>query len=176
MKRTVTNKMPNHEDLSDDLAPVYSYWQDRIDGEFAPLTRSFLLDELAPEVLPWAMLVEVIPEPLDFIYRFWGTQRAIARQYDYTGHSVSDVAPAETGLRLHNEYSQVVAARTPLLFSAQGVNDYNEPVNWDALRLPLTNNGETVDRIFSFSFGSDRAVDVNESYFNIQRKVRHDPH
>lgn len=70
------------EDLSGDFKELYSYWNSRRDGAFAPAWARFDWTCLPPQLIPRCAVVDVKRNPLDFVYRFWGTRRTSVQGAD----------------------------------------------------------------------------------------------
>ena len=97
MKFETTILDPDPQSLSKTLAEIYAYWESKRGDYFAPSWDEFHLDELDPSVVPLSVVVDVIADPLDFVYRFQGTARNRVEVKDSTGHSVLGLNPPEMG-------------------------------------------------------------------------------
>lgn len=127
-------------------------WNALRDGRFAPPWRVVDLLRLPTAVIPFIAVVDVVAEPEDFVYRFWGTGHTAVKGSDLTGKSAREHRPAALGEVIFDEYRRVVAERQPLGFRHDlQPHPYCLSVFQDTLRLPLSDDGETVTHVVSFS-------------------------
>jgi len=136
-----------------------AYWQSLRAGRFAPSWREFNLLALDPRSIPHVVVVDVVREPLDFVYRFWGTAHVTAKGFDKTGKSVAE--PPQSRRRVtFQEYEKMVAEKQPL--AAVGTVDLPEmgrvPFTQTIVRLPLSDDGAEVDKIVSIAVWERRAI------------------
>lgn len=104
-------------------------------------------------LIPYFVVCDVKQQPLDFTYRFWGTAHAIVFHADYTGKSVRDVRPSEAGAVLFAQYERMLELRKPMIFIFQTLSgiDENLPIKEASLRLPFSDDRESITQIMSFS-------------------------
>ena len=76
------------------LCNVYDYWCLRKGDRELP-SRKDISPEDMKDYLARAMLIDVSYQPLDFVYRVFGSGIARAHGKDYTGKSVSQLEPLE---------------------------------------------------------------------------------
>jgi hypothetical protein len=82
---------PNGEDLSRSEGwPWGAATSDWRQGEVWPDGRELAIPA---DAIPWCTVVDYIPYPQDFRYRFWGTARTRIQGYDVTGKSTLDLRP-----------------------------------------------------------------------------------
>ncbi|MBC8338409.1 MAG: PAS domain-containing protein [Rhodospirillales bacterium] len=153
--------------LSKRLAEIFAYWESKRGDHFAPAWEEFHLDELDPQSVPLSVVVDVIADPLDFVYRFHGTARARVEGRDWTGHSVRDLRPPELGEKVYRELSIVVEQRVPVHFVNKGITDQGEDLQYEFLRLPLSSDKRTVDKIYSMGF-NDQSLSVLRRQFGTE--------
>ena len=146
----VTTKIltPNLATLAPALADIYAYWEYKSQSRLAPAWSEFRLEDLNARVISLAAVVEVTRQPLDFIYRYWGTAKTVLNGSDYHGHHVSEIQPKASALKLHGEFSHVAKKRQPFLFLNRIVGGQDEDA-FCYLRLPLSTDAHNIDRIFS---------------------------
>lgn len=128
----------------------FAYWNSLSRSGRLPAWRDVNLLSLPLEAISRVALVDVVRGPfLEFVYRFWGTGQMDAKKIDLTGRKLSDHPRGLAGL-LMREYALVVAERRPLSFRRL-VPLAGSPtmVQEISLRLPLSDDGETVDRVLS---------------------------
>ena len=102
-----------------------------------------------PKLIPFCLIVDVIDDGQDFVYRFWGTHFTEVHGYDYTGGKVSDLVLPGAAENLHLQYGEAVAARRPMIHKNQIIAERGFPVRYDALRLPLSSDGKEIDILLS---------------------------
>lgn len=142
---------PKHDQLSGDVGHVFNYWLTLKGDNKLPLQSSFHLDELPPKSVPWTMVYDVIDDGQKFFYRFFGTQRVNAHRKDYTGLYVSDMEPHFIREKILDELRTVYTTVEPILVTTTAQAN-NEDFQYQMLRLPLSENGETVSRIVAIAF------------------------
>jgi hypothetical protein len=140
---------------------VFDLWTGLPKSPDLPLASGFSLEFVPPKLLPWSVLVDVETDPLDFRFRFWGTERSNLIGAEMTGKLVSDIAQESMREGNREEYANVyrhgkaVLCRTPIVMRS-GLESSRL-----SIRLPLSNDGTEVSRIFS-------AIDpdtINEEHY-----------
>ncbi|MBT6094647.1 MAG: PAS domain-containing protein [Rhodospirillaceae bacterium] len=137
--------------MPDPLRAIVTYWQAVRQDRFAPTWADFHLDELDPQLVPWCSVVDVVDGGSDFTYRFWGTARGALQRHDMTGKSVRDLSPPELAEAVIGEYAKMLKRRKPVWFSQDVIVDDERKFTYQYLRLPLSDDGETIDKIVAFS-------------------------
>jgi hypothetical protein len=110
------------------------------------------------------MLIDVLYEPLDFIYRVFGTGIATAHRKDFTGKSVREIEPSEFSDVIWKQYSEVLENKGPLLHGVTFVTD-ERYLKYFRLTLPLSSKGVVIDQLLAVSIEDGRfweAVDNTE--------------
>lgn len=150
-------------DLNDhffpDLRKACNYWSKKKSeaGGIAPSWSEFNMLELPPELLPRICVVDIEHEPLNFIYRYWGTAITNLHHYDLSGKSVMDLTPPEYAQCIWDQYNKVFSTKQPHTFLTEVplTEDYN--TFYIAMRLPLSSNGRTIDKIIAAEeYGKER--------------------
>lgn len=119
---------------------------------FAPPWAVADLLKYPAAAVPYLTVVEVIKSPQYFRYRFWGTGHADVKGFDYTGRSPLDHLPEEHGRAIDREYRMVVAERQAMAFVHDLQPQTDQPSRFqECLRLPMSNDGETVTHVISYS-------------------------
>jgi len=126
------------------------YWQSLRGPRFAPSWKEFDLLALDAKSIPYITVVDVHHDPLDFVFRFWGTAHVNAKGLDKTGKSVID-DPHFKAVSGFDEFKQVIDKKLPLAVqdTAKFPNQDAEQVPIMVLRLPLSDNGKDVDKVIS---------------------------
>lgn len=123
-----------------------AYWDGRRAGAFAPRWEDFHLYELPSPVLPYILVLDVLPDG-DFRYRYWGSGHTLYHNRDYTGKRVSEMENAWAADLLRQQYGQVIEVRRPLVF----VNSYEGvDIPLHSLRMPLSDDGKNVTHLISY--------------------------
>lgn len=155
------------------LQGVYDLWLRLADGARLPSWRDMRLDALPAELIPWAILLDVLDDGQDFRYRFYSAERASLRNRDYTDMRVSEYEPLVFRDKVMGEYRRVLEAREPMLFvttvSVPNLHTWedNEERQYAILRMPLSGDGGTIDRLIS--------VDAIELVHEWQMRFRYWP-
>ena len=153
--------------LPTDIAMVLRYWEKRRGDAFAPAWRDFDMSGFPAWVISLAVVVDILREPLDFVYRYWCPERTRLHGRDYTGASIFDVEPHEINDKVAAEYHALIEERAPLLFISRSQVDPDQadgkenaaPIRFKTFRLPLSDDGENVTHAFAIEF--DREGDDN---------------
>ena len=131
------------QDALRDLAATWRNW-----AETAPLPLRERFDPVDfPKLLPWIVLMEILPEVPEFDARMRYVGSEIVHYFDgdhMTGKALSDLGAiywdrwAEVG-------KQVVDARAPCCFQGAPFMVGKAHVEFEMLVLPLSKTGATVD-------------------------------
>ncbi len=163
--RTVIS--PTAEDLSGMLSVVFSRWNEVRGADWAPTWFGFSLENLPPKVIPWCVAVNVEHDPEDFVYRFWGTERARLQGQELTGRSVSEFEPASMSRTLRQEYAQVVETRSVFLIRKRHTTLSGLALGFESLRLPLSDGDADTAVILSIA-RSETLTRENYRYFGTE--------
>lgn len=132
------------------LKAFLDYWNSLRGERYAPSWKDFDLMALGPNLIPYTTVVDVLLDPLDFVFRFWGTAHRNSMGIEKTGKSILE-QPWYRDREPFDEFSKVMNERCPLLIQAiltiSGQNWKKIPVT--VLRLPLSDDGKEVDQIIS---------------------------
>jgi hypothetical protein len=138
------------EHCSPRVASFYRYWDSKRDGRAMPSRADLDPVEMKPW-LPGITLVDVNHDPYSLVYRLVGTKLTELRGRDVTGMTVeegfigSSLEDVLENYRLVIEEKQIVYDWDPLP-SPDGW--FQEP---EGILLPLSSDGETVDKVIIFS-------------------------
>jgi hypothetical protein len=143
---------PAEGQLPSDLNKIFIYWQNLCGNEYGLPWSEFDWMKIPPIVISMCTVVDVMENPLDFVYRFWGTGRTNIQGYDLTGRSVKDVQPESLGIKAFDEYSLVCESRKPIYVRTVSTDtDNDKPVMYHFLRLPFFSESEQVNNIMTAS-------------------------
>ena len=138
------------------LKEAFAHWESLRRGRAMPSRRD--LDPVdIPRLLPYLMLVDVEPEPLDFRYRLIGTEARSILARDYTGLRFSALPGKGRGSIVWDNCEQVVVTRSPVSRSAPYVGPETYLRDCENLLLPLSEDGCEVNMIVKFISFSRRA-------------------
>ena len=102
----------------------------------------------------WVTLLDVEHDPLRFRCRVHGTQLLAKNQYDLTGKYLEEHPLPEFAAHCRRVWSETVARRAPTHgFYDQTVDGRKR--TFEALRLPLASDGETIDMLLVCTVYSD---------------------
>lgn len=128
------------------LKLAFAYWQGKCAGRSMPARRDIDPVEM-PRLLPYIMLIDVLPAPLDFRYRLIGTEvRAIVAR-DYTGLCFSEVPGKGRGSVVWGNCEEVVLTKAPLSRSPPYVGPERHLRRCANVLLPLSEDGREVSMI-----------------------------
>ncbi len=131
------------------LAAVLDYWNSRRNGKFAANKKNFALLELGADTVPYCMMVDVVPEGPEFIYRYWGTKCAEITKQEMTGKNVKEVEPKVVSDENYKSYCLAYEVKSPLVFAKTHAKTFLLDSADLFLRLPLTENGKDSDFILT---------------------------
>ena len=128
------------------LQRVRQDWQNRRNGRILPARSSFDIVDLK-YILGNLNLVEVQRDPLRFRFRVHGTNCAKLLGYDMTWKFVDDYPDPWYRARVRRNFTSVVESRAPRCDLGQREIVDRRIIRFEALILPLAEDGETVDRL-----------------------------
>lgn len=135
------------------LRRAVEYWESRRAGRRMPAWRD--IDPLdVPDLLPWLLVIDVLPGAADFRYRLIGTKVvAIARQ-DFTGRLFSELPGKGPGSVVWENCRQVASTGGPFSRTPPYAGPDPQVRLGENVLLPLSDDGRTVDRILqAISYG-----------------------
>ena len=149
----VSSEVPIEELDDPALLDFLAYWE-RLRGEhWAPSWAAFDLLGLDLAAIPRVAVVDVLRDPLDFKYRFWGTAHVQNKGVELTGKRLG-AAPRLRGGTPVEEYTAVAEQKRPLASRAVislAESERRLPFDQAMLRLPLSNDGDRVDHVISMA-------------------------
>lgn len=129
---------------------LIAYWRGkRRDGRL-PARRDIVPVDLKP-ILAQLLLVDVEREPLDFRYRLAGTSSYDIFGFDLTGKRVRDIEPREWAETVWESLATVVRTGQPQYVRLDFEMPDGRGRSYRVLRLPLADDGRTVDCILLMS-------------------------
>lgn len=130
------------------LRYLYRDWDTRRGGrpfparaDFDPLELRYILGSLS--------LIDVLRDPLRFIFRLHASHNAARLGADLTGKEVAEMPSSAEPDRVRAHYELVVASRVPQVQRRGGTHADGIAWEYEVLVLPLSSDGETIDMLMS---------------------------
>ncbi len=115
--------------------------------------------------IPWCSVVDVVHDPIDFIFRFWGSARTNLQGRDLTGLSVRELRPEEFARMVFLHDAQVVEVKQPIHSVTRFETAHDDPGTCEFLRLPFSDDGETVSAIMALSSYNEAGIRAMHQIF-----------
>jgi hypothetical protein len=149
-------RLPIDASMDPDSRLLLELWTRKRGTRRAPARAEFDPPELK-SVLSKLILMEVRHDPLDFLYRLSGTEIYDIHGMELTGKSVRELTPKPYGEAVWRDMAELVETWEPQYVQLEFVNRQDQSRSYLVLRLPLSSDGERIDRMFVLSvFGADR--------------------
>jgi hypothetical protein len=141
------------ESCHPDILKMLAYWESKRNGRVMPCRNDIDPAELVG-FLPNLMIVDVVQDERQFVYRLVGTGEVQVRGHDPTGKSVREGYFAASPEAAMARYQRVCDSRAPYyeIDNFQVVDRYVCEAN---IFLPLSDDGATVNKILVFSINRD---------------------
>jgi hypothetical protein len=134
---------------SDAIKQMYGYWQSKCDGDRLP-KRSDIDPSDIRRFLPQITIVEVVPDERRYVYRLVGTMEVEIRGRDPTGKSVIEGFFGPSLENVLGCYDTVVETQRPFYDNERFVTPDGRYSDDETLFLPLSDNGQNVNRVLVF--------------------------
>ncbi len=164
MEITSAIDAPKPENMPPLMADVFEFWQRLGRDGLVPGWSGFRLDEMPLRALPWCAVMDVHLDPLDFIYRFFGTARRHMQGREYTGQSVRSLEPQKFADKAFHELRTVYERKAPFHVSTVWSADGAQNANYDILRVPFCGDDNTVTQILTLTIGGPNFHRIYEAY------------
>lgn len=129
-----------------------AYWQDKCAGRFAPAWTDISLLDFPSRVIPLINVTDIDPQTGTITYRFWGTGLTETHGHDYSGQSPLDLPPREFGDGARSGHQKLAREKAPN-FEVKEFLDHRQLLGRQLLlRLPLSDDGETVNHSMTVSY------------------------
>lgn len=142
------------------LQNIYQYWQN-MKGERDMPSRSDLNPAEITTLLPYIMLVDVEQQPLRYKYRLTGTETVKAIGYDVTGKYLDELPLIEKHVKVRSDW--LVKEKRPYIYFDKLKWSNRTLMDYQAIALPLSSNGEDVDMFFLgmyYQFPGDERTEI----------------
>jgi len=135
------------DDLTEEQAALLAYWRGLPATGGMPTWRDFELPSVPAQLLPSTLVIDMAPKPEDCRFRYWGTGMTRVHGADKTGQCPYDLQPPELGRRIREDHQQVCDSKQPSagVYGFTSANSFQQMQK--VLRLPLSDDGETVTQI-----------------------------
>lgn len=148
-------------------ARALAYWNAKRGDRFAPTWKDISLIEFEPRVIPLISVTDITEKPLRSTYRYWGSGLTTAFAGDFTGRSVADVPPKSLGVNGQSGCGRILRDRAPHVQVREYRNARDLRGRAIILRLPLSDDGETVNHGLNvYYFESARDDQVLSDFFH----------
>lgn len=133
------------------LRELYAYWNDKRGERVAP--RRADIDPLdLPRLLGNILICEVHDPPRDFTFRLFGTALVDAVGRDLTGARFSTLFSRDVAPDIVREYEMVADRCAPVISRQDAGWAQKSHVRYERLLLPLSDDGERVNRILGGAY------------------------
>lgn len=141
------------------LNAALNYWQSISDQEKTrPRWTDFDLLGIPPALLPTTMVYDIREPAIESVYRFWGSGMTTLYGKDYTGHSLSNLAPHSVREQLETALAIVCKNKAPNAHTPQFTNNFGDTEHQCILRLPIFDEPEVVTKVVTLIDSSPEAM------------------
>lgn len=129
----------------------YEYWLHLRGARLSPSWREWDWMALPLKLIPYFLVVDVRHDPLDFIYRFWGTASVTMHGKDFTNQSISKIRSPLTARSTAAQYEEVVSYHEAIgsEYTIQA-GESGPPYVQTSLRMPFSDDGISVTQIATY--------------------------
>lgn len=152
-----------------EIGVVAQHW-DAVKGDrLAPAWSDIDLLSVPSTLLPRICVVDVHQDPLDFVYRFWGTDITNMHMYDLTGKSIKNLTPSGYAGCLMEQYRYVQENAEPCGYLTEIPLEAGYHTYYAVIRLPLSSDGKTIDGVLSAEEYGEQKDELKELFEKIWR-------
>ncbi|NQV99291.1 MAG: hypothetical protein HQ483_06310 [Rhodospirillales bacterium] len=128
-----------------DLSFVWDHWNQVRGSGFAPTLRNFRLESLPVHIIPRMVIVDFLGPPLDYFYRFFGSEMVRQSGLELTGKRYFADGVKGFGFVNAEWFPVMIKQRYPLLTETHWRTIHGVGRVTTTLRLPISNDGESID-------------------------------
>ena len=139
------------------IRQLFTYWQSKCRGGTVPRRADIDPSEI-PKLMPSLLIVDIEHEPFRVRYRLVGTRIVQATGFEFTGKYLDEIILADDEGPFLESYRAACESKTPILSRIKWHLDNETTGEYDACFLPLSDDGEIVNKVISI-----------ECYENIER-------
>ncbi len=136
-----------------DIRLMLDYWRGKCAGRAMPRRADIDPVEIS-RYLPYVTLVDVVTDERRFVYRLVGTMEVALRGRDPTGQSIAEAFFGRSVEDVLQKYDTVCESKAPF-YEIDDFQMTDRYVNEENLFVPLSDDGETVNKIMVFSINRD---------------------
>lgn len=142
---TITHSL---EIQASSLRSLHRDWRARCNGrrcparaDFDPLELRYILGQLS--------LIDVLRDPLRFVFRLHASNNAARLGVDLTGKEIGQIPKGAAPAKVRAQYEEAVQTRMPVVRYYKAVLVGGMNWEYELLLLPLASDGETVDMMMA---------------------------
>ncbi|MBO6521862.1 MAG: hypothetical protein JJ900_15855 [Rhodospirillales bacterium] len=144
---------------------AYEYWLKLKGDRRSPVWRQWDWFELPVRMIPYFLVVDVRYDPLDFVYRFWGTASTDLHGKDFTGLSISEIRSPGTFETTQAQYLEVVECHEAVGSEYRiQAGENGLPYVQTSLRMPFSGDGARVTQIATYVDWSRDHKEIKEAH------------
>jgi len=149
--------------INEGMRRIYDYWASRRHGD-SPPRREDIEPGDVPDLLPHIFLVDVEDAPERFRVRLAGTAVVACFGVDMTGKTIESLDLGEKRSSILKLYEDAVTSGQPSYDRHQYWTEaYGQRLNYERLLLPLSSDGEHVDKLLGCTFTLPARADAPTS-------------
>ncbi len=162
-------KIEDASDLPESLRNVFRVWDSLPKQGHSPLVEHFNLEIIPLKILPWSVVVDVLEEPGDFLFRFFGTERVQLIGVELTGKHLAQIPDEYMREGNRVEYNRVCENAEPVLCRTPFTTPSGLSSVRLSVRLPMIDNTGKVKMIYS-AMDPESLTDADYQFFGTQPK------
>lgn len=132
-------------------AAFLDHWDRSRGAAMAPRWGAdYRLSDLPIALVPNVSVVDVIDGGARYYYRFWGTNNVIIKGFEMSQRYLDDSPVACIRENGAHQFAAIIQQQRPLVFLYESAYCAQTTVGCFTIRVPLSSDGETVDKIASY--------------------------
>jgi len=131
------------------IRQLFLYWQSKCGSDGRIPRRADVDPAEIPRLVPNILIVDVEYNPFRVRYRLVGTKVVQATGFEITGKYLDEIVLADDEGPFLESYQTCCATRAPILTRIKWHLDAETTGEYDACFLPLSEDGETVNKVLS---------------------------
>jgi len=132
---------------------LYDYWASRRRDDGRPPRREDIEPGDVPDLLPYVFLVDIEEAPRRYRYRLAGSEVVACFGVDMTGLTIDELDLGEKTEQIRRLYDETAASGEPHYDRYEfWTASYQQHLNYERLLLPLSSNGERIDKLLGCAF------------------------
>ncbi len=135
--------------MPDSFWSVYAYWNALRGDRFAPHWREFDMMQIPAKLLPSTLVKDVERVPLDFRFRYYGSQYGHLRNREYTGKTVGEMQGDIFSSAMTASLRSFIKQKHPVYYTIDKLTNHQSTRIQTQLRLPVSNDGTSVTTVIS---------------------------